>query len=121
MDKGKIVLGIALVFILGALAGALGTGFYLKQKDPARITDSRARKASIMEKFSQELKLTEDQRTKIAEWIDQTEEKRREHTIQLRREIRNLMDRVRGELDQDQQAKFDTLREKYRDRGKGKE
>jgi Spy/CpxP family protein refolding chaperone len=121
MDKGKIVLGIALVFILGALGGSLGTGFYLKQKDSAPITDSQARKASIMERFSKELKLTEDQKTKIAQLIDRTEEKRQEHTTQLRAEIRNLMDQIRGELNKEQQDRFDALRDKYRERRKARE
>ena len=64
MTRWKLITGIALVFILGALAGSIGTGFYFKHRYPPRITDPEARKAFILEKFSKELNLTRDQKLK---------------------------------------------------------
>ena len=112
------MIGIALVFILGALAGSVGTGYYFKHRYPPRITDSQARKAYILEKFSRELNLTQDQKTKIGAIIQQMEEKRHENFLKRRAEVEQSMVRIRGELNEDQQKKFDAMREKFEKRRK---
>ncbi len=117
MTRWKLIIGFVLVFILGALAGSIGTGFYLKHRYPPRITNPEARKAFILEKFSKELNLKQDQKIKIGEIIQQMEEKRREYFLKNRSEIATLMDQMRKELNDDQQKKYDALREKF-ERGK---
>jgi len=118
MTRWKLMIGIALVFILGALAGSVGTGYYFKHRYPPRITDSQARKAYILEKFSRELNLTQDQKTKIGAIIQQMEEKRHENFLKRRAEVEQSMVRIRGELNEDQQKKFDAMREKFEKRRK---
>ena len=112
MIKGKLILGIALVFLVGVFAGAIGTGTYLKYQRPPRITDLKARKAFIMEKFSKELNLTPDQEMKVGGIIAQIEEKRHEYFLQYRSETETLMDQIRKELNDDQQKTFDAMWEK---------
>ena len=96
MTRWKLITGLALVFILGALAGSIGTGFYFKHRYPPRITDPEARKAFILEKFSKELNLTQDQKIKIGEIIQQMEEKRHEYFLKHRLETEQSMGQIRG-------------------------
>lgn len=121
MTGWKLITGIALVFILGALAGSIGTGFYLKHRYPPRITNPEARKAFIMEKLSKELSLTQDQKAKIGEIVGQFEEKRRDYLIKRQVEIEKLVDQMRKELSSDQQKKYDVLREKFKKSKKERE
>lgn len=120
MNRWKLIIGIALVFILGALAGSISTGAYLKHRYPSRITDPKARKAFILNKFSRELNLTPEQKAKVENILEQIEEKRREYFLQTRPEIEALMDQIRKELNEDQQKKFDALREKFEQRRKAR-
>jgi hypothetical protein len=112
MKRWKLIIGIALVFILGALAGSVSTGVYFKHRYPPRITDPKARKAFIMEKLSRELSLTQDQKAKIGEIVD---------FIRRQVEIEKMVDRIRKELSSDQQKKYDALREKFEKRKKARE
>lgn len=121
MTRWKLITGLALVFILGALAGSIGTGFYFKHRYPPRITDPEARKAFILEKFSKELNLTQDQKIKIGEIIQQMEEKRHEYLLKHRLETEQSMGQIRGELNAEQQKKFDALREEFEKRKKARE
>ena len=121
MTRWKLITGLALVFILGALAGSIGTGFYFKHRYPPRITDPEARKAFILEKFSKELNLTQDQKIKIGEIIQQMEEKRHEYLLKHRLETEQSMGQIRGELNAEQQKRFDTLREDFEKRKKARE
>jgi len=121
MTRWKLIIGIALVFILGALAGSIGTGYYFKHRYPPRITDPKARTAFIMEKLSKELSLTQDQKVKIGEIVGQIEEKRRDYFIKRQVEIEKLVDQIRKELNSDQQKKYDALREKFEKRKKERE
>ena len=121
MTRWKLITGLALVFILGALAGSIGTGFYFTHRYPPRITDPEARKAFILEKFSKELNLTQDQKIKIGEIIQQMEEKRHEFFVKHRLEIEQSMVQIRGELNADQQKRFDALREGFEKRKKERE
>ena len=121
MTRWKLITGLALVFIFGALAGSIGTGFYFKHKYPPRITNPEARKAFILEKLSRELSLTPDQKNKIGEIIQQTEGKRHEFFVKHRLEIEQSMIQIRGELNADQQKKFDALREDFEKRRRARE
>jgi hypothetical protein len=121
MTRWKLITGLALVFILGALAGSIGTGFYFKHRYPPRITDPVARKTFILEKFSKELNLTQDQKLKIGEIIQQMEEKRHEYFLKQRLETDQSMGQIRKELNEDQQKRFDALREDFEKRKKARE
>ena len=120
MKRLKLVIGIALLFILGVLVGSIGTKFYLERQYP-RLRDPKARKAFFMERLSKELNLTQDQKIKIGEIVEQIEIKRREYSLQRRAEIDRLIDGMKKDLDDDQQKKLDAMREHYRKRRKARE
>ena len=120
MNKWKLISGIALVFILGALVGSTGTGFYLKHRY-LPLSDHKARKVFIMERLSKELNLTQDQNITIGKIIEQMEERRREYFLQNWAEIDKLIDQMKKELNNDQQKKLDALREKFEKRQKARE
>jgi hypothetical protein len=120
MNKWKLISGIALVFILGALVGSIATGFYFKHRYP-RLGDHRAGKAFIMERLSKELNLTQDQKINIGKIIEQMEEKRREYFLRNWTEIEKSIDQMKKELNNDQQKKLDALRENFEKRQKGRE
>ena len=113
MTRWKLIIGIALVFILGALAGSAGTGYYFKHRYPPRITDPEARKAFIMEKLSKDLNLTQEQKGKIGEIVGQIAQTRRDYYIKGQVEVEKLVDQIRKELSSDQQKKYAALRERF--------
>ena len=115
MKKWKLVAGIALLFILGALVGSLGTKFFLERQYP-RLRDPKARKAFFMERLSRELDLTQDQRTKIGEIVEQIEAKRREYSVQRQAEVDKLIDQMKRDLNDDQQKKLEVMRERFKQR-----
>ena len=124
MKRWKLISGLLLVFVLGVLAGSLGTGVYLKDRFEHLRKDPKARQAFIMRKLSKELELTPDQKTKIEKIVAQMGEKRREFFLKNRPEIKKIMDegfaQIRKELNSDQQKKLDVLREEFEKRRKAR-
>ncbi|MGB7064451.1 MAG: hypothetical protein WBF55_04815 [Syntrophobacteria bacterium] len=117
MKRWKLISGLLLVFVLGVLAGSLGTGVYLKDRFEHIRKDPKARQAFIMRKLSKELELTPDQKIKVEKIVEQMGEKRREFFLKNRPEIKKIMDegfaQIRKELNSDQQKKLDVLREEF--------
>jgi hypothetical protein len=120
MNTGKLIAGIALVFIVGALVGSLGTRFYLKHQYRPFVPERGNRTAFIMKRLSKDLDLTENQKAVIEKIVLQTEEKLREHFLQRRPEVESIIDdgfvQIRKELDDDQKKQLDALREKFEKR-----
>ena len=121
MNKLKVWAGILLVFFLGALAGSLGTGAYLKHRierfsrgrhPPIRVV--------LMKKLAHELDLTQTQRLEIEMILDQLETKlhelRQKHRPELEGVFGHSFDMIKEKLDQEQRSKFDDLREEMRRR-----
>ena len=118
MKKWKLVTGVVLVFVLGVVAGSLGTGFYHKYLFARHKGDPSARKAFILKKFSQDLDLKEDQKDEFKSIIDQLEDKREKFFRHSHAEFVKMMDQgflqMKKVLNPDQQKKFDELIEKLR-------
>ena len=118
--KWKLISGLLLVFVLGILAGSLGTEFYLRHRLAPLIKEPRTRTAFIMKKLSRELNLTADQKSKIQGIVDEMFEKRREYYVKHRKEIKGIMDQgfsqIRKELNENQKEKLDALRERFQKR-----
>ena len=116
--RWKLVSGLLLVFVLGILAGSLGTGFYLKHRLVPLIKEPRARKSFIMKRLSKKLSLTPEQQTKIEPIISQMIQNRREFYRKARPEIKTIMDqgfiKIKAELSEDQKEKLDELRENFK-------
>jgi Spy/CpxP family protein refolding chaperone len=113
MKKWKLVAGVALVFVLGVVAGSLGTEFYHKYLFARHKEDPSARKAFILERFSQDLDLTEDQKNEFKSIIDQLEDKREELFQHGHSEFVKMMDQgflqMKKVLNPDQKKRLDEL------------
>lgn len=125
MKRWKLISGLLLVFVLGVLAGSLGTGVYLKDRFEHLRKDPKARQDFIMRKLSKKLSLTEEQKITIGKIVQQVGERRREYYRKNRPEIKRIMDegfaQIRKELNSEQQKKLDALRKKFEERRKVKE
>ncbi len=120
MHTGKLIAGVALVFIVGILVGSVGTGFYLKHRHHSFMSEPGDRTAFIMKRLSKDLSLTQTQKIAIEKIGEQTEAKLREHFLQRRPEIESIVDdgflQMKKELDENQKKKLDELREQFKKR-----
>ena len=120
MNTGKLIAGVALVFIVGILVGSVGTRFYLKHQYRHFVPERGNRTAFIMKRLSKDLSLTQTQEAAIKKIVEQTEEKVREHFLQRRSEIAAIIDdgfsQMKKELDDGQEKKLEELRERFEKR-----
>jgi nucleoid DNA-binding protein len=120
MNTWKLVSGVALVFIVGALVGSLGTRFYFKNHYRPFTLEPRDRTAFIMKRLSKDLGLSQSQKIAVEKIVAQTEEKLRDHFRQMRPEVKAIIDdsfsQIRKELDDGQKKQLDALREKFEKR-----
>jgi hypothetical protein len=125
MNTGKLIAGVALVFIVGLLVGSVGTRFYFKHHYHPFERERGNRTAFIMNRLSRELSLTEPQKVAIQKIVEQTEEKMREHFLQRRSEIEGIVNdgftQMKKELNDDQKKKLDELKEKFEKRRQARE
>ena len=102
-----------LVFVLGALAGVLGTSLTLRYARPFGPRDPEARKAFIVKRLEQRLDLDADQKQRVAAIVARIENEAAERFRVHRQEWQALMNRgfaeIRRELNPDQQQRLDEL------------
>ena len=117
MPKWKIIAGLLLVFILGTLTGALGTGLILKRQHLFFSDRPEERKAFIMERLTHRLDLSEVQKVRIEAIVDRVQTETFERFREGRRFIHEQMDRgftaIRKELTPDQQRRFDEMKAEF--------
>ena len=114
MIRLKLWLGLILVFILGALAGSVGTSFYYEDRTE-RLTrySYSARSHLLLKRLSKELDLTEAQKKEIGIIVDQyyTELSRIKQSV--RPDIKKLRDEsfvaIKERLTEEQKKEFDEL------------
>jgi len=121
MNTLKLCVGVLLVFILGALAGALGTKMYFKHRIEQFAKGGRPPLMHLlMRKISHELDLTETQQSKIEKIVDQTQVKlhdfRQKHHPELKRIIDNSFVLIKEKLNDEQKKKLDELHEELKSR-----
>ena len=125
MNTGKLIAGVALVFIAGILVGSVGTSLYVKHHYRHFMPERGNRTAFIMKRLSKDLSLTQTQEAAIKKIVEQTEEKVREHFLQRRSEIAAIIDdgfsQMGIELDDAQKKKLDELKEKFDTRRQARE
>jgi len=119
MNKFKLAAGVILIFLVGALAGSLGTGQYIRHgtKDFGReIPSPNRRKTLFMKKVSSELDLTESQRTEIGKIVEESDAKvmaiRRQYLPEIKKIWDHGFELISGKLKPGQQKKFDALKRK---------
>jgi hypothetical protein len=118
MNKIKLVVGIILLLLLGALAGSVGTGIYIRHRIE-HIRPAKPPKAHfLLRKLSRELDLTETQQVEIGKIL---EESHTEITALRRKflpEIKDITDQsfahIKEKLDKEQKQKLDKLHGKLK-------
>jgi hypothetical protein len=117
MNTWKLISGVALVFIVGALAGSLGTRFYLEHHYRPFMQEPGDRTAFVMKRLSKDLGLSQSQKIAVEKIVAQTEGKLRNHFRQMRPEVEAIIDdsfsQIRKEINDDQKKQLDALREKF--------
>jgi Spy/CpxP family protein refolding chaperone len=118
MKRVKLAVGISLVFILGVLAGVLGTEAYVKYRfdrfEPGRRPPHV--KGHVMERLTKTLNLTAEQRISIQEIVDLTENRlnavREKHLPEIKKIVEQSFDLMKEKLRPEQVKRLDELHEK---------
>jgi len=129
MANLKYWIGVLLVFTLGVVAGAVGTGMYIKQKithlavggppgvPPPEMTDF------ILRRMSRDLNLNEDQEKKIKKALTETHEKLRLVSEKYQPEFKKILDvskaAIKACLSPEQAARMDEIQKKMGHRMQG--
>ncbi len=116
MKRWKLIAGIILVFVLGALSGTLGTGLYVKQKMKPFRQDPKERRTAVIEKLTRRLSLKEPQIPKIEKILDELDQRRREYRLEIRKLRTESIARMKQELTPQQQEKLDQLHREWEQR-----
>jgi hypothetical protein len=108
---GKAVLGVFLVFVLGALAGGLATSVYLNQRSTAFFQRGTAGYIDLLEKrMTRNLSLDPDQKQQIHAYFLENLEKRKELQAQIKPGVqevnRQTFEEIRSALHPDQLRLF---------------
>ena len=121
MNKVKVSLGILLIFILGALAGSLGTGLYIKHRIGEFAKGGPPPLMHIlMSRMSDQLNLTEKQETEIEKIMEQAHKDISVFRERYHPEFEKIMDKsfalIKEMLDEEQKIKLDELQEELKNR-----
>jgi hypothetical protein len=116
MNKIKLAAGVLLVFLVGVLAGSLGTGVYFKkrvEKFEAGGPPVQERIQIIQGRFANELNLTDQQRADFEKIIKESQEKKVALGQKIFPEIKEINDKtfksIRDKLTDEQKTKLDAL------------
>jgi len=130
MNKFKLLIGILLVFVLGVLAGSFGMGMFIQHRFEKFVFDGPGpgrphhppMMRFVMRKLDRELELTNDQRHKIEEMMNQTFEEihsiMRERHPEMEELVQANLERIKGILNLEQKEKMEGLKlfEKMKER-----
>ena len=120
MKKWRLVIGVALVFILGALAGSAGTQLYQRQWSDRFWKDPAERRAAFLQRLTRKLQLTEAQQKEFKVMIEEVDRKlqalRRENRAEIKRIIDESFAQMKGKLDPEQQKKLEEFRARHEER-----
>lgn len=114
MKRLKVITAVALIFVLGFLAGSLGTKMYMKKKF-MRFADAnpQQRLNIIMERLTEDLDLTDTQQAQIRPVLEESLEKfakrRKEFLPHVHGPLSRNIKLIREFLTDEQQKKLDTI------------
>lgn len=113
MKRWKIITSFALVFILGGMAGVVGTGVVIKHGTPFSRRGPEGHKAFFMQRLERKLDLSAAQKTRVAAIVGRRHDQARERFRQHRQEMHAFKTQgfaeIRQELTPEQQIKLDEL------------
>jgi hypothetical protein len=122
MNRLKLIVGIILVLLVGALAGSLVTGIYYKHRIE-RFTSSGGshhRRKAVMKRLTSRLDLTEKQRIEIGKIIKESQARifaiRREYLPEIRAISDQSFALIKENLNPEQKEKLVKLHKKLKDR-----
>ena len=122
MKKWKLVTGVALVFILGVLAGSLGTQLYQRQWSERFWKDPAARRAVFLQRLTRKLDLTEAQQKEFKAIVEEVDRKlvtlRNVTHTEIKRIIDESFAQMKEKLDPEQQKKLEEFRTRHEARMK---
>jgi hypothetical protein len=123
MNKTKLSIGVFLVFLVGVLAGSLGTGIYVKyqlEKFGPGGPPPPPRHGVIMKRLSRELDLTQIQRAELKKILEESRAKISAIRDQFMPKIEEIADQsfaaMKEKLNADQQKKLERIKEKIDNR-----
>ena len=119
MNKFKLGVGVLLIFALGALAGSLGTRFYVRERIVA-FTRGDPPAVRMLKRISRQLDLTQSQREKIDKIVAATQAELFDFRRRYHPEFVQIVDKSIGlmkeQLDDAQKEKLDQLYERLKRR-----
>lgn len=122
MNIWKLILGVALVFIIGVFIGSVGTRIYFKHRYPPQLLEPKAKAAFIVNKLSKKLNLTQEQKNATEKIVEQMTENLHQHFLKSRSEVKAIVDesfsQVKAGLSDDQKKELDVMRDKFDKRRK---
>ncbi len=112
--KLKVIAGILVIFLLGAIIGALGTGVFVMHRMRRFAEGGPAlQKSWFMKRLNRKLDLTEAQQPEVEKILDQTEEEVHELLRQSFSEFSGIMQRQQTQLKEiltpEQQRELDEM------------
>jgi len=120
MKKWRLIGGVALVFVLGVLAGSMGFHYYDSHRSERFWRDPTERKARLLNKLTQRLNLSEEQQGQFRVIIGEMD--RKIEAMMEENRPRRVIDegfaRMKERLDPDQRLKLDELRARHEQRMK---
>jgi Spy/CpxP family protein refolding chaperone len=116
MKTWKLVAGVMLVLLVGILVGSLGTQMLVRHRFPLPPPRPGPHAAFLAEKFSRNLGLTQDQKARVKQILDQTNEKLHQHFREEQPQLKKIVDdgfsEIAKELSDTQREKFDHMRQR---------
>lgn len=126
MAKLKIISGVVLIFILGAISGALGTYiFYETRVEPYKKGGHERRHEVIMKRLSRQLDLDREQYDQVGAVMQEISSEIRLVRAQYRPQIETILEqgqeKIRKILRPEQREKYEKIIAKYKGRSKKRE
>lgn len=122
MRKWKLVTGVVLVFVLGMLAGSLGTHLYQRQWSERFWKDPAVRRAVFLQRLTKKLELSEAQQKEFKTIVEDVDAKLQSLRRNSRAEIKSIIDesftRMKEKLTPEQQKTLDEFKAKHEARMK---
>jgi len=118
MNRIKLVIGIILLLLLGAVAGSVGTGIYIRHRIE-HIAPGKPPKAHfLLRKLSRELDLTEAQQVEIGKILEESHTEISDLRRKFLPEIKEITDQsfalIKEKLNEEQKQKLDKLHGKLK-------
>jgi len=111
-ERKRAVLFVVLIFLCGALSGAVGVNLWRRvsvSAEPAASTPPTQNRLHAVESFTKRLDLKPEQAQQLTQILDETRSAYRRHELEIESVRRMGNNRIRDILNNEQKAKFDEM------------